>query len=430
MFPNCDIILAMKNNKWLKLILILIIIGAFIGGIIYFKSRNITNHSYNTPSITIESQNYGSEFLVSEPFTVKWSTSNIPKNHKLSIGLSPAGGFQGVPPITLLSNSTINDGEETFSLLSLGIPADTYFVFMKDNDLPNGATNIWSDEFKIIDTSNKNSIMNNNQTDCLPTTKPWVKVLSPNGGEIYQAGESVDVKWKSCNLNTSVYITLSGFPYPNNIQFGLGSWVHSIDNIETVIMPATVKNGNYTINIGTSPENSPSVSDFSDRPFTIKQSSQVQTQLYKNTELGFSFVSPYGAIKFDTFNTPEGIKEASFISKGTKGESFRGFILNYPDPIFYFAGITKNYSAERETDCGEVGSVKGYEYGVSLYGEKINKEGVPYVYGNVTTSEMIGPHQIAYFKLNKGQFPVLGFCAIKMNESDFKSVIDTVKIEK
>ncbi len=151
---------------------------------------------------------------------------------------------------------------------------------------------------------------------------------------------------------------------------------------------------------------------------------------YKNNELGFSFISPYGTVKLNTYSTPEGVKETPFITEGTKGESFRGYILRYPDPAFHFAGMTPDYSGERGIDCGEVSSVEKYESAASIYGEITNSNGIPYVYGYVTDNEMEGPHQIAYFKLNKGQFPVLGFCAIGMNESDFKSVINTVKIEK
>ena len=140
---------------------------------------------------------------------------------------------------------------------------------------------------------------------------------------------------------------------------------------------------------------------------------------YKNTELGFSFISPYGIIKpYDG---------RSFIGKGEKGEDIRGYISN--NPIFYFAGITSDYSAPRGVDCGEVKTLAGYQYAVSQYGEILNTKGVRYVYGNVTTDEMTGLHQIALFKLKKGQFSVLGFCALGMNESDFKNVINTVVIE-
>lgn len=141
-------------------------------------------------------------------------------------------------------------------------------------------------------------------------------------------------------------------------------------------------------------------------------------QIYKNTELGFSFLSPYGPVK--------SYDGRDFIGKGEKGEDLRGYISTN----FYFAGMTPDYSAPRDVDCGEVKSLAGYQFEVSRYGEIINSNGVRYVYGNVTTNDLEGPHQIALFKLNKGQFPVLGFCAKGMREVDFKNLINTVIINK
>lgn len=45
------------------------------------------------------------------------------------------------------------------------------------------------------------------QTECLPDTTPWVKVISPNGGEVYNTGQKVVLRWKSCNISASEHIT-------------------------------------------------------------------------------------------------------------------------------------------------------------------------------------------------------------------------------
>jgi len=37
---------------------------------------------------------------------------------------------------------------------------------------------------------------------CTPTSTPYIKVLSPNGGEVYQAGQQIEVKWESCNTTS------------------------------------------------------------------------------------------------------------------------------------------------------------------------------------------------------------------------------------
>ncbi len=35
---------------------------------------------------------------------------------------------------------------------------------------------------------------------CLPTSLPSVKIISPNGGEVYNAGQNITVKWETCNI--------------------------------------------------------------------------------------------------------------------------------------------------------------------------------------------------------------------------------------
>lgn len=46
---------------------------------------------------------------------------------------------------------------------------------------------------------------------CLPTSTPSITVLSPNGGEVYTAGQQMIVKWESCNIssNDQVFIQLA-----------------------------------------------------------------------------------------------------------------------------------------------------------------------------------------------------------------------------
>jgi len=45
--------------------------------------------------------------------------------------------------------------------------------------------------------------------ECNRTTQPWIEVVSPNGGEVYQAGQRIEVKWRNCNMQSPlVYISL------------------------------------------------------------------------------------------------------------------------------------------------------------------------------------------------------------------------------
>jgi len=43
---------------------------------------------------------------------------------------------------------------------------------------------------------------------CLPATAPWIKVVSPNGGETYVAGQQITVEWTSCNVLAPIYLSL------------------------------------------------------------------------------------------------------------------------------------------------------------------------------------------------------------------------------
>lgn len=143
--------------------------------------------------------------------------------------------------------------------------------------------------------------------------------------------------------------------------------------------------------------------------------------IYNSPELGFSFVSPYGQVKLPMVSGPDGSQyESPLITNGDTGQSMRAYI-SY-DPLFYIAGMTANYTAGRDIDCGEA---KSYP----ALGEIVNAKGTKYVYEDVITDEMQGPYKAAYFKLNKGPIPVLGFCGIGMSEADFKKVIDTVVIQ-
>jgi hypothetical protein len=35
---------------------------------------------------------------------------------------------------------------------------------------------------------------------CNSNTDPWIKVISPNGGEVYSLGQKMEVKWETCNV--------------------------------------------------------------------------------------------------------------------------------------------------------------------------------------------------------------------------------------
>ena len=72
----------------------------------------------------------------------------------------------------------------------------------------------WESTIELINkVASVNSI--SETTACLPTTAPYIKVLSPNGGEIYQAGQQITVTWSTCNPNSNqayILVVLRSIP--------------------------------------------------------------------------------------------------------------------------------------------------------------------------------------------------------------------------
>jgi len=152
----------------------------------------------------------------------------------------------------------------------------------QENQNQNGVSNTPVQNTVTNNTANQQT--QNNNPSPSPTCKPSITVLSPNGGETYVAGQQITIKWKTCNLSQSVGITLSGFPYPNDIQFFLGNWVASSIGSQIVTIPSTAQSGKYIINISTPPESSPSAEDWSNNYFTIKvQGNPILTQTQAET---------------------------------------------------------------------------------------------------------------------------------------------------
>jgi len=87
-------------------------------------------------------------------------------------------------------------------------------------------------------------------TACNSNSPSTIKVLSPNGGEVYQAGQQIVVKWKSCNVtpNSIGIILIKHNPSVAYTQsegqgdyagFSLGSYSTADDGVEQITLPAS-----------------------------------------------------------------------------------------------------------------------------------------------------------------------------------------------
>lgn len=132
-------------------------------------------------------------------------------------------------------------------------------------------------------------VSNEINSDCSPTTAPWIKVISPNGGEIYTIGQEITLKWKTCNISQTDHITaqLDAISNLNNSKSlfgegddeGLSSDIGSLnDGQQTINLGPISETGVQWINPGTyklilSKFGTPSITDSSDNLFTIQESS-------------------------------------------------------------------------------------------------------------------------------------------------------------
>lgn len=118
----------------------------------------------------------------------------------------------------------------------------------------------------MLDTATINSILGRGSDDergggnnlpfpaptisCNSQTAPWIKVLSPNGGETYIDGSNVEVQWETCNVpvGTTIQISQSYSGPLGNEGHTLLPYPHSTtnDGIEEVVVDTDpAKYGQY-----------------------------------------------------------------------------------------------------------------------------------------------------------------------------------------
>jgi peptidoglycan hydrolase-like protein with peptidoglycan-binding domain len=156
------------------------------------------------------------------------------------------------------------------------------FKTPKRGVIPNGTYQLFAQNGSSV--SNGITITYRNQT--IPTTKPAIKVLSPNGGETLLVGEVYEIKWNSVGediLKNNVQIGIIDTRYSTEVgdrrqmiiansipNTGSYSWKVP-EAIETMNLRDT-DSAVYEISVG-SWSSSNAVSDFSDNPFIIKGAS-------------------------------------------------------------------------------------------------------------------------------------------------------------
>jgi hypothetical protein len=210
-----------------------------------------------TPSITVLSPNGGESWTIGlGAYTVRWTSMNIPATNLVSIGLRNTS--TGVD-YSLIGDSP-NDGIEGVSIPS-NIPAGTYWLFVKT--LVNNQSIIdWSDAPLSIITA---------------AGTPSITVLSPNGGEKWQLGNTHTILWTPYSYNPDINPSYQVTAYLEKlvngnfvtvgkiVECGKAS-IHWDGNLNTCGSNTYAEPGDYYVRVV---NNTTGASDRSDKPFTL-----------------------------------------------------------------------------------------------------------------------------------------------------------------
>lgn len=136
-------------------------------------------------------------------------------------------------------------------------------------------------EVKVVE----NQILkeNQNQSDSIPS----IAVLSPNGGESYKVGDTMNIKWTGCNSdqNMSIYLTSPELKSPvtelsivRNIKCSNNSYGYKIPSSVYGYGISTTLNGNkYKVVVSNGMNGGYGGIDSSDNYFTINSTKTVST---------------------------------------------------------------------------------------------------------------------------------------------------------
>lgn len=261
----------MKKNKGFATIAIIVIVVAVLaigGGVYYLKTKN-NNGSFNGPVKSVD--------VANSKFVLAFSTNPGPGD------------------ITVItSNATqFKKGNDNGVFADVVVGAKVSANGSYDSQ----TKELKATEVKVLFVNPNVATTTTTTTACLPTTAPWIKVLSPNGGEVYKMGDTITIKWGTCNAKPEQTVTLGMgqvIPPYNGVPEGFHPSVRfspteiSNSGITTVKLDASsvsiisrlngvwpfTSGSNYkilaTLNpSSTNTEETPSVGDSSDNTFTI-----------------------------------------------------------------------------------------------------------------------------------------------------------------
>lgn len=169
------------------------------------------------------------------------------------------------------------------------------------------------------------SLAQTNGATCSPTSVSSIKVLSPNGGEVFMAGQQVTVRWSSCNISTSGLVNILLSVPSMNWDLGLIQSNTLNDGLETVTLPSTatvasLKYGNlFKIKIAEVANTANYSQDSSDNTFTINSGVKVLGAFTSSACASFKTTLKKGMKSLEVKCLQMLLNEKGFTVAGTAG---------------------------------------------------------------------------------------------------------------
>jgi len=218
----------------------------------------VGNTSGNNPPKIVTSSSPAGSILVGTSYTFNWTASDV-DNDNLSWGISSWGDGSPAQAGTCPSNLA----NSSFSASHTWMATGTYQIRVFVSDCKGGS-----------DTAVQTV-----------TVAPAIRVLSPNGGEVWNAGSVHSIRWLGNNQGRHISIRLNdysaGFPAQTIIRDASAVWGSNPQDSRNVTegfdyfawnIPSDIRPGSqYQISVGDQTVNAPNFSntDVSDAYFTI-----------------------------------------------------------------------------------------------------------------------------------------------------------------
>jgi len=227
------------------------------------------------PIVTVTTPNGGEVFALGDSLRIAWKIEN---------GLLPSTATAYIVDMANPSvEYKVGRGDDGFGTTIMHDPAIKNAPSLGKK---NFKVKVYEERYGIVDWSDDTFTIAMETKTC-PKNGPLVKVLSPNGGEVYRDGQEIIVKWESCNItqkNVSISLLIYNDQNVPITSFGTtGATLN--DGYEVIPLPKIkyMREGNPSPEIGdikaglyykivVTAGSGAQLQDLSDNLFTIKDS--------------------------------------------------------------------------------------------------------------------------------------------------------------